>query len=82
MTNQVAEAVAGADLATNMDVDDDDDGRHDFQSHITLYHWKLYDADDQLKKYKEMVYKGNELEDEAMKMKVSIKLTEEKTEQV
>lgn len=56
----------------------EDNGKnHDYKSHVTLYHWKMFDQADQLKMYKESVYRGNKLEDIAVKAKVAIKLTEE-----
>lgn len=75
--SEVEKAVKAADLATTEDMGEDNGKNHDFQSHVTLYHWKMFDQATQLKMYKESVYRGNKLEDIAVKAKVAIKLTEE-----
>ena len=74
---EVEETVKAADLATTEDMGENNGNNHEFVSHVTLYHWKMFDQATQLKMYKESVYRGNKLEDIAVKAKVAIKLTEE-----
>ena len=74
---EVEEAVKAADLATTENMGEDNGKTRDYKSHVTLYHWKMFDQATQLKMYKESVYRGNKLEDMAVKAKVAIKLTQE-----
>ena len=49
---------------------------------MSLYHWTMFDVEDQLGMYRDVVYMKNDLEDQLMKQKVDIKLLEEATAEV
>ena len=60
-------------------IEDDHDTR--LESHMSLYHWTMFDAQDQLGMYRDIVYMKNDLEDQIMRQKVDIKLLLEGTEE-